>query len=96
VDPKKIRVLPEDEKIKKGMLSDLRKKRKGLFFYCLTDSKNGIMEIVPAWAFLLEHREDAKVYGIASTKARAFALFEQMIGEVYRETNTFDVRGYFE
>lgn len=95
VDPKLIQVLPEEASKKKKMLSALKHKKKGVYFYCITDSKDGILEIVPVWAYQLEHREDAVLLGLAETYRHALDLIEVMIGRVYRDTGTFDVRGYY-
>lgn len=94
MDPKRIQVLPEERKEKRRMLSCL-KKNKGLLFYCLTDSKDGIMEVMPAWSYRLSQREDRLLLGVATTRTKALELLEKMIGDMYRDTGTFDVRGYY-
>ena len=93
MDPNKIQILPEEKDRKRKMLSALSKGKKS-FFYCITGSKNGILEIVPSWVYLLSGQENV-LLGLAGTYANALKLTEQMIGRVYRDTNTFDVRGYF-
>lgn len=69
------------------------------FTYCIVISTNplNLLEIINALEFKFPHYDRLKleVVGIAGSKKSAVSLVSDIVTDTYRETGSYDIRGYF-
>ncbi len=83
---------------KSKIISDLEKHKLmlGVYLICIADNSKDLFDIIPAFMLFNENNFNKEYVGVAFTKDEAFDLVKQIIDDVIKETNSFDVRSYFE
>ena len=85
--------------LKRTVTYELKYKKFAVGYYCITlpDNSENLMDIIPGEQLKLKflRRKPRTVIGIAGTKNEAMKLAGTIIYDVYKETDGFDVTGYF-
>lgn len=85
------------QKEKSKIISDLEKHKLslGVYLISLAENEKDLLDIIPAFMLFNDNYYNREYIGIAFSKDEAFDLVKEIIDDVIKDTNSFDVRSYF-
>lgn len=91
-----------DETIKKRPVKwqkKLEQEKISYELYCiaLASNQKNLLDIIKCNELLFQYYKQKEIYivGLAKSRESAVLLVQDMIGNIYKETGNFDVKGYF-